>query len=97
MTGAPLKGAAALPHRAAGAVRCLGVRVVLLAFWGTAALLSRWCEGCAPTVANRFAARRDRSGAPAHSGVGAVRGRAAPSAPPPVPGRTAAELRRGSW
>lgn len=45
MTGAPLKGAAALPHRAAGAVRCLGVRVVLLAFWGTAALLSRWCEG----------------------------------------------------
>ncbi|MFJ2091295.1 hypothetical protein ACIOEW_18790 [Streptomyces sp. NPDC087901] len=44
MTGTPQQGAAALPHRAAEAVRCLGVRVVLLGFWGTAALLSRWGE-----------------------------------------------------
>ncbi|MFI6945780.1 hypothetical protein [Streptomyces sp. NPDC050422] len=33
------------PHRTADAVRRLGLRVVLLAFWGTAAALSRWCGG----------------------------------------------------
>ncbi|WP_406099487.1 hypothetical protein [Streptomyces sp. NBC_01013] len=32
-------------HRAADAVRRLGLRVVLLAFWGTSAALSRRCAG----------------------------------------------------
>lgn len=45
MTGTPKRGASVLPRRAADAVRCLGLRVVLPAFWGTAAVLSRWSEG----------------------------------------------------
>ncbi|WP_185092578.1 hypothetical protein [Streptomyces sp. 840.1] len=32
-------------RRAADAVQGVGVGVVLLAFWGTAAVLSRWCTG----------------------------------------------------
>lgn len=31
-------------RRAAESVQGLGVGLVLLAFWGTAAVLSRWCE-----------------------------------------------------
>lgn len=45
MTGTPRRGAAVLRHRAADAAGRLGVRIVLLAFWGTASVLSRWCEG----------------------------------------------------
>ncbi|MFD8685591.1 hypothetical protein [Streptomyces sp. NPDC059651] len=45
MTGTPREEAAVLPRRAADTVRGLGVRFVLLAFWGTPAVLSRWCGG----------------------------------------------------
>ncbi|WP_168713616.1 hypothetical protein [Streptomyces sp. A0642] len=45
MTGPPRRAAAALGHRAADAAGRLGVRIVLLAFWGTASVLSRWGEG----------------------------------------------------
>lgn len=44
MTGAPYR-AAAVPRWAADAAQRLGLRVVLPAFWGTAAVLSRWCQG----------------------------------------------------
>lgn len=44
MTGAPYR-AAVVPRRAADAAQRLGLRVVLPAFWGTAAVLSRWCQG----------------------------------------------------
>ncbi|MET7646794.1 hypothetical protein ABZS83_24850 [Streptomyces sp. NPDC005426] len=45
MTGTARPGAGVLSHRVAAVAGRLGVRIVLLAFWGTAAVLSRWCEG----------------------------------------------------
>lgn len=46
MTGTPHSHQAdTVPCRAADAARRLGLRVVLPAFWGTAAVLSRWCQG----------------------------------------------------
>lgn len=44
MTATP-PGGATVPCRVADAARGLGLRAVLLTFWGTAAALSRWCEG----------------------------------------------------
>ncbi|MCX5144679.1 hypothetical protein [Streptomyces sp. NBC_00338] len=44
MTGGPPRAAHGRLPRAAEAVRGLGVGVVLLAFWGTAAVLSRGRE-----------------------------------------------------
>lgn len=38
-------GTAVRPCRVGEAAGALGVRVVLLAFWGTTAVLARWCAG----------------------------------------------------
>ncbi|WP_158072262.1 hypothetical protein [Streptomyces sp. CB02488] len=53
MSAAPERAVRAAPERAAPqgvrraaeSLQGLGVGLVLLAFWGTAAVLSRWCQG----------------------------------------------------
>ncbi|RPK34983.1 hypothetical protein EES39_33935 [Streptomyces sp. ADI92-24] len=48
MTAGTEQGIPVRLRRAAAAAQGLGVGVVLLAFWGTAAVLSRWCPGERP-------------------------------------------------
>ncbi|MFF3177621.1 hypothetical protein ACFVQ0_33960 [Streptomyces sp. NPDC057900] len=45
MRAAPERAAPQGVRRAAEAVQGLGVGLVLLAFWGTSAVLARWCPG----------------------------------------------------
>lgn len=45
MRGEPDRGSAGRLRSAAEAAQGFGAGVVLLAFWGTAAVLSRWCTG----------------------------------------------------
>lgn len=45
MSGAAERAVPQGVRRAADVVQGLGVGAVLLAFWGTAAVLSRWCTG----------------------------------------------------
>ncbi|MGY3062279.1 hypothetical protein ACVWZD_006577 [Streptomyces sp. TE3672] len=51
------KGTVVRSRRVREAAGALGVRVVLLAFWGTASVLARWCgereEGAAESVRHK--------------------------------------------